>query len=176
MDRESMIRLNLLPPKRRIQLETRFRRGRLDTLRERFLKKVVVSETCWGWNGALWGRQSCKYGEIDQQMAHRVSWELFVGPIPKGKLVLHACDNPPCTRPDHLFLGTHMDNMQDKIRKGRDTRGEKVNTARLSPEQITTIRSAYALGRTQTLLAEDFSVGQPHISSIIRRAAWKHIP
>ncbi len=75
---------------------------------------------CWEWNGVL---NQGGYGRIfingKGQMAHRVSYQLVCGPIPDGMLVLHKCDNPCCIRPEHLFLGTHQDNSDDMIRKGR---------------------------------------------------------
>jgi len=91
----------------------------------RFWAKVEKTEGCWLWRGAArrgYGAFSPQHGTT--RPAHRVAWELAnSAPIPDGLCVLHRCDNPPCVRPDHLFLGTKKDNAQDAIRKGR--RGPK---------------------------------------------------
>lgn len=95
-------------------------------LRVRFWKFVAKSTSengCWEWAGK---KTHDHYGQIrpggkksSHVMAHRVSWELHFGSIPADMLVCHRCDNPPCVRPDHLFLGTHQDNVLDAIEKGR---------------------------------------------------------
>ena len=96
------------------------------TLLERFLSKVEFTGTCWIWRGSNRGKG---YGNIWanrlSKVATRVSWELFKGVIPNGLLVCHTCDNPPCVNPDHLFLGTQQDNMNDKVKKGRQFRRSK---------------------------------------------------
>lgn len=78
---------------------------------------------CWLWTGAV-SRGRANYGSLGyhgkSERAHRVSYKEFVGTIPAGLHVLHACDTPLCINPRHLFLGTHKENMQDKIKKGRD--------------------------------------------------------
>lgn len=84
-------------------------------------RSIPVTESgCWIWDGYL---DSCGYGRTgfanEQQSAHRVSWKVFRGPIPKGLCVLHRCDVPSCVNPDHLFLGTQIDNIDDMTRKGR---------------------------------------------------------
>lgn len=73
---------------------------------------------CWIWTGA---RMRYGYFQYGKKLigAHRVAWELRNGPIPDGLYVLHRCDNPPCVRPDHLFLGTAADNTADMVAKGR---------------------------------------------------------
>ena len=94
-------------------------------LRERFMKHVVTGPDCWQWrattNGAGYGMiypgPPAKSGT--KHLAHRVSWQIFRGDIPDGQHVLHRCDNPECTNPEHLFIGTHRDNMRDKELKGR---------------------------------------------------------
>lgn len=97
---------------------------------ERFWSKVerIPFHTCWEWTGSLAGTG---YGSISwhgrQMRAHRLAWQLTYGPIPKGTgahgtCVLHRCDNPPCVRPEHLFLGTNHENVLDCIAKGRSRR------------------------------------------------------
>jgi hypothetical protein len=90
----------------------------------RFVKKMRAS--CWLWAG---GRQAQGYGAFGNGervvYAHRFSWQLHNGPIPKGLNVLHRCDVPPCVNPKHLFIGTHADNMRDKIKKSRQWLGGK---------------------------------------------------
>jgi hypothetical protein len=90
------------------------------TVAERFWELVQKSEGCWVWQGNIdddgYGRFGSK-GTVKQ--AHRVSWEIINGPIPEDVCVLHKCDNPPCVRPDHLFLGDRGDNAKDMASKGR---------------------------------------------------------
>jgi hypothetical protein len=83
----------------------------------RFWSLVNKSETgCWLWTAA---RSKSGYGSFAGRRAHRVAHEFALGPIPPGLHVLHTCDVPACVRPDHLWLGTHADNMADKVAKGR---------------------------------------------------------
>jgi len=104
--------------------------------------------------------------------AHRVTWEIVNGPIPDGLLVLHHCDNPPCTNPIHLFLGTIKDNSHDAMHKGRLPHGERVSGSKLTPEIIRLIRDSTD---GQYDLAERFGVNQSHISRIRSRQVWRHI-
>lgn len=93
------------------------------SVEERFWKSVKkeLGKGCWNWTAA----KICGYGAfsaLGEQRAHRVAYRLFVGEIPEGLYVLHKCDNPKCIRPDHLFLGTQQDNVDDKVAKGRQSR------------------------------------------------------
>lgn len=94
----------------------------LISLEEFFWQRVKKTETCWIWTGK---RQKFGYGQIQlgakgrRVSAHRASWEIHYGLIPEGLWVLHKCDNPSCVRPDHLWIGTHEQNMIDARRKGR---------------------------------------------------------
>ena len=90
---------------------------------ERFWARVSKTDNCWEWTGS----KSRGYGsfsmgrEYGTKRSHRMSYEMAYGPIPEGLFVCHHCDNPGCVRPDHLFVGTHADNMLDAIKKGRLT-------------------------------------------------------
>lgn len=88
----------------------------------RFFSSFEVQDDCWVWvKGANNSGYGLFYTSGKKIRAHRFAWELFFGPIPPGLSVLHRCDVPPCVNPDHLFLGTNYDNIQDMIRKGRAT-------------------------------------------------------
>lgn len=77
---------------------------------------------CWEWSGLRSARGYGRFGH-DSRRAHRIAWELTFGPVPDGLLVCHTCDNPPCIRPEHLFLGTDADNARDMVAKGRGRYG-----------------------------------------------------
>ena len=95
----------------------------MKTFLERFRDSYEIDKKtgCWNWTGSKNGING--YGRITVEgksyCAHRVSYELFVGIIPNGYNVCHKCDNPVCINPDHLFVGTRSDNMQDASNKGR---------------------------------------------------------
>lgn len=95
---------------------------------ERFWPKVKKTKKCWIWTGAL--RRPGSHGLFAVSGsksigAHVAAWIITYGPIPEGMKVCHHCDNPPCVRPSHLFLGTQKDNLQDMSRKGRGS-GQKL--------------------------------------------------
>lgn len=91
-----------------------------ESIEEAYLRRVVKKEGCWGWNGVIKDSGYAKgMNNGEWYLAHRVSYEMHVGPIPNGMMVCHTCDNPECSNPAHLFVGTMKDNMQDAARKGR---------------------------------------------------------
>ena len=141
------------------------------TLQERFDKKWITigSGGCWIWVGASWTNG---YGEIEahgkhHQFAHRISYELHVGPIPDGLCVLHTCDYPGCVNPKHLWLGTHADNMADMARKGRcpTKKGEANPFAKLTDIQVVEIRRLLGTMRDYEI-AKIYNVSPTHIGRI----------
>lgn len=136
---------------------------------------------CWAWKGST----SCGYGHLplagkQHTRAHRASWELHFGPIPDGLFVCHKCDNRPCSRPDHLFLGSHADNMADMVSKGRQgreselrARGESHYRHRLTDGEVLEIRMR--CGESHRALAREFGVGKTTIDHILRGDTWKHL-
>ena len=89
------------------------------TARQTIERKISIGDNgCWLWNGH---KDADGYGLAfhAKRLAHRVSYEEFVSPIPKGLNVLHRCDVRCCVNPEHLFLGTQQDNMKDMYSKGR---------------------------------------------------------
>ena len=149
----------------------------MKTRKERFEEKYTKGDGCWEWQ-AYKDRQG--YGRFSirrvARLAHRISYELYVGKIPDGLCCLHRCDNPACVRPDHLFLGTQDENVYDRDVKGRGPIGEKHGSAKLTEEQVMDIRAMYGKGKTtQTKIAEMFGVDQHTISSIVLLKTWAHL-
>lgn len=102
--------------------------------------------------------------------AHRIAYELFIGPIPKDMFVLHKCDVRSCVNPGHLFVGTHIDNMNDGVRKRRFVCGENNNMAKLTNKQVIEIRAYLKKGVLQKELAKMYGVSKTSICNI---NTWK---
>lgn len=85
----------------------------------RFWIKVDQTNFCWLWKSSVNKHGYGTFQYKNESLAHRLSWIIVYGPIPDDKQVLHRCDNPKCVNPNHLFIGTHQDNMRDKMHKGR---------------------------------------------------------
>lgn len=144
-----------------------------------FLSKVNKrnNNECWEFTGH---RDNMGYGKIGisghSVLAHRYSWILHNGEIKDDLCVLHKCDNPPCVNPNHLFLGTRIDNNMDCKMKGRRPifKGEDNGRSKLNKNQINDIRSRYNIGNiTQSQLSKEYGVAQPQISSIILGKSWR---
>lgn len=158
---------------------------------ERYWPKIDLSDLdgCWPWMaGRLhWGHGAFTIN-AKMERAHRVMWVLHYGEIPQGLCVCHQCDNPPCCNPNHLFLGTHRENMADRNAKGRTASGDRSGSAlhpevhqgerhwktRLKEVDIREIRALRGQIR-QIDLASRFGVDQGQISAIQLGKAWKHI-
>lgn len=145
---------------------------------ERFWNKVrkADDDDCWEWTGSkrVDGYGQCWKDEVLQK-AHRVMWELTHGKIPDGFVVRHKCRNK-CVNPNHLELGTHTDNMRDKIRDGTASRmkGEKHPMAKLNEKQVQEIRKQledYKYGLLSKL-AREYNITPQMISLIWKNKSW----
>ena len=150
------------------------------TLMDRFRAKVEFPGTkggCWEWRGA---RNSRGYGQIlvngKTTSAHRVSFCIYRGE-PGEMHVLHRCDNRGCVNPQHLFLGTHTDNMRDMTAKGRHGRyeGERHHSRKLTEDGVRELRRLHAEGTTYTALAAQFGMSINQARRVALRMTWKHV-
>jgi len=165
----------------------------------KILGNIKKNNDCWEW-GLAYGRGG--YGKIIYEkktcIAHRISYEIFIGKFDLSLQVCHKCDNPKCVNPDHLFLGNQKENVEDCIRKNRrntakgwfhkpetkllfkdrkrgDVKGEKHPMKKLDNEKIITIKNMYDMGYTQKEIAKQFDVDQSCISYIVRGKRWGHL-
>jgi hypothetical protein len=144
----------------------------------RFWKKVDRrgSDECWEWKAG----KVRSYGQFrfnrKSQYAHRVSYILAFGNIPDGMNVCHKCDNPGCVNPNHLFLGTQLDNIRDREIKGRgktpDQSGENNSQSKLRLQQVEEIREKYNHGVNKKELATMYSVSRQTINHVIIGDRW----
>ena len=157
------------------------------SVEEQFWHLVQKSDGCWLWQGH---REPFGYGIIYEKRdsirngkrwkAHRLSWTIHYGDIPERVHVLHKCDNPPCVRPDHLFLGTQQDNMTDMCQKGRHKcnfpKGFDHYHSKLTEEQIRYIRTSDISKRgTIVRLARECNVSHVTIRNVLNRKVYSFI-
>lgn len=161
----------------RFQWKTANEKEKLEQLRKNYESKVVRKEGCWDWNGVKdkdgYGQIPCGYHK--QAKAHRVSWTLHNGNIPKGIIVCHKCDNPPCTNPEHLFLGTKKDNDNDCRKKGRAAVGSKQPKAKIKERDVIMIKRLIETGVAGYKLGKAFNISKSQISAIKNGKSWKHV-
>ena len=156
-------------------------------LEQRFWSKVRKTSDCWIWiaaRGYFNGKKGAGYGRFligsrrdgtnRPVYAHRLAWELSNGDIPDGMFVLHKCDNPSCVRPDHLFLGTHDDNMKDMASKMRSCVGQKHRDVILDEGKVKEIRMRYKRGNGPKL-AEEYGVSIQTLYAALKGRSWGHI-
>lgn len=142
---------------------------------ERFWSKVEKTPTCWNWTSP---RFSEGYGEFYCQgknwVATRWLWTQLNGPIPAGGFLCHACDNPPCVRPEHLYLGNTQSNMDDREVHGHTVRGTASPNSRLTDDQVAEIRRRYAAGGvSQQKLADEYGVNQTTVSRVVSEKTYR---
>ncbi|MFV0576030.1 MAG: HNH endonuclease signature motif containing protein [Vibrio sp.] len=169
----------------------------VEALKKRFLEKTEMSENgCLIWKAgktrkgygyfSIGNSRTCDGKRINSmKQSHRVSYELFIGEIPKmeghhGACILHKCDTPSCVNPDHLFVGTNAENVKDMDRKGRRvtvvSQGESSPHAKLTEKEVLFIYNS-AKNKTikQNKLAIMFGVSTATISSIVMGRNWSHL-
>lgn len=160
--------------------ETASKEEQLERLKNSYDKYVVRNEEgCWGWKGC----PSKEYGSLQYGGkyktvgAHQASWILNFGDIPKGMFICHHCDNPICSRPDHLFLGTPTDNVHDMHRKGRNKtlKGERAFNAVLTEDDVKEILKELKEGFKIYHLSKKYHVSPGTIHCIKENKTWKHI-
>lgn len=151
---------------------------------KRFWARVTQAPApaCWLWTGA---QQRKGYGRVAFLGriwgAHRLAWFLSFGDIPDRKQVCHRCDNPPCCNPDHLFLGSNSDNVQDMLQKGRFVVGRRpmgsMNRAsKLREADIAAIRANGELTFAEARnVARQYGVTPQNIMNIVKRRSWRHV-
>lgn len=150
-----------------------------DSILARFNRNVRVDGSgCHIWTGSTKGG----YGRLNLAgrgmcLSHRIAYELYVGPIPPLTLVCHKCDVPSCVNPEHLFLGTSLDNMRDMASKGRLVRllGPDNPRSKLTEAAVIEIRNRAANGEKDTRLGREFGVHHATIYSIVKRLSWRHV-
>ena len=141
---------------------------------ERFMRHASPEPNtgCWLWTGSV-DKQG--YGQLARgptKKAHRLSYELFNGLIPVGQFVCHSCDQPGCVNPDHLFIGTALDNNQDAMRKGRTACGQGKSASKLTDDAVRYIRSSRL---NSTALANMFDVSVATVSRARHGNTWRHV-
>jgi hypothetical protein len=153
-------------------------------LKTRILGNITKTVNgCWEWNGS----KTYGYGKIivgsrldgtrKTARVHRIAYQVFVGEIPQGKFVCHKCDNPSCVNPEHLFLGTRQDNVDDREQKNRNHHviGEKNPKSKMTDAKVIEARELYSYGYTSRMLAEKYGMDHTTILDIVKGRSWKHL-
>lgn len=156
-----------------------------ERLLKSFEKHVIRQDGCWGWKGPIdhggYPVMSCKRS-IGPDRGHKASWVIHKGPLKKGKHICHSCDNPICTNPDHLWIGTHKENNDDKIKKGRANwvkpphkPGSLNGSSKLKEEQVIEIKKLLDEGKSCYSIGPLFGVSKQTILRIKKGTHWSHV-
>jgi hypothetical protein len=134
-------------------------------------------DDCWLWLGSI---KNKGYGQFwyshKQRLSHKIAYILAKGPIPENLHILHSCDNPPCCNPNHLFVGTNLENVRQKQERNRVIKGSAVAVSRITEDDALAIRIRYASGGvTQAELGREYGIDDSVVSDIVRGTAWAHI-
>jgi len=140
------------------------------------------SSECWNWTGPLLnsgysqlGVGSESNGTRAVRMGHRISWLIHFGEVPEEKMVLHKCDNRKCVNPNHLYLGTHKENMQDAYNRMTMSRGEQHHNAKLTKEKVIELRNRYADGESIRSLSRSFKLDRATVKAAAIRKTWRQV-
>lgn len=155
----------------------------LAELKVRFWAKVDKRgpDECWEWTAGTQNEYGKFYLKGRHVPAHRVSYELVKGPLPapdarKKTHALHKCDNSLCVNPNHIFVGTHLDNMRDKVKKGRHVRGEKHPNSKLTRDDVIKMRNLRKNKRLKYKdIARKFGISPGHACHVINGTCWPHV-
>ena len=150
------------------------------TEKDRFWAHVDKPGDCWEWlaskgpNG--YGQFTATVdGRLRNMRAHRLAYIWAGNDLQADDILCHTCDNPSCVNPNHLFVGTHQDNMADKVEKDRQAKGEGIAVSILTEPQIHEIRRRFAFGESGPTIADDFGVTKQCVYAIAKRKTWRHI-
>lgn len=138
---------------------------------EKFWKTVTKTSSCW--------TRSRAYSQVwldstRRVLAHRFSWQIHFGAIPKGMQVNHHCDNPKCVRPEHLYIGTQQDNMRDASERLRFN-GENHHASKVENRDVAEIRKLRKSGAKLQWIADKFSMTKQNVWFICSLKTWRHI-
>lgn len=147
---------------------------------DRFYSNLYKTDTCWIWKGSKFvdGYGRMKIGRKITLRAHRLSWEIHHGKIPKDKMICHKCDVKLCVNPEHIYVGDIHTNARDRVERGRQstTRGSKSGMSKLTERDVLNIRFLHKIKKyNQRQLAKKYSVSFGHINNVVLRKSWKQI-
>lgn len=146
----------------------------------RFASKVDSAggaDACWPWTaGRCGGYGAVKGSHYREKVAHRLAYRLVVGDIPAGFVVRHKCDNRLCCNPRHLEIGTHVDNVADRVKRGRSACREQNGRAKLAAREVWAIRAAGSSVKPSVLAAHFRVVDPATVRAILTGKTWKTLP